>query len=232
MAKRNTSNAATDGTFATLAALFAGSVSATDAAAASARVAAERRADPTLTQEQQVRRIIARASRQTASIGAITASAAAIPGLGTIAAVTVGVAADMAACVRVQTTMVLEIAAARGVRLDQHELRKATLVAAGLATAGAALTNHLTALSCKATEQAAVKYAAHTLGRVALRAVPFVGMIAASGTNLLSTQVIGRRADIFFRQRAASEVEPAFGSRATTNSRGTLNAAPISPMVV
>lgn len=225
-------HAATGGSFAALAALFARSVSQTDAAAAAARVAAERRAEPGLTQERQVKRIIARASRQTALVGAATAGAAAIPGLGTVAALTVGVAADMTACVRVQTAMVLELAAARGVRMDEEELRRATLVAAGFATAGAALTNHLTHLSYRATEQAALKYAAHSAGRLALRAVPFVGMAAASGTNLLSTQIIGRRADAYFRQRAAAAVEPAFGRRATTNNKGALTAAPTSPMTV
>lgn len=226
------SQVATGGRFAVLAALFARSVSQTDAAAAAVRVAAERRAEPDLTQELQVKRIIARSSRQTAAIGAATASAAALPGIGTITALTVGVAADMAACVRVQTAMVLEIAAARGVRLGEEELRRATLVAAGLATAGAALTNHLTALSYKATEHAALKLASHSVGRLAMRAVPFVGVVAASGTNLLNTQLIGRRADAYFRQRAAAEVGSAFGKRATTNSSGTLTAAPTSPITV
>ena len=216
--------------FAELTTLFTRAVTTTDMHAAATRVAAERRAEPGLTQEAQVKRILARASRQAAAIAAATAGAAALPGLGTIASLTVGVAADMAACVRLQTTMVLEIAAARGVRMDEEELRRATLVAAGLGTAGAALSNQLTALSYRVGERAALRVASRSLGRVALRAVPFVGVVTACGGNLLSTQLIGRRADAYFRQRAAAAVEPAFGRRATTQSSGALTTAPTSPI--
>lgn len=228
----NATNAAPAGWFAGLSTLFARTVDQTDANAAAQRVAAERRAEPGLTQERQVKRIIARASRQTAAIGAATAGAAALPGIGTVTALTVGVAADMAASVRVQTTMVLEIAAARGVRLDDEELRRATLVAAGLATAGAALSNHLTAYSYKVAESAALRLGARSAGRLALRAVPFVGVLAASGGNVISTQLIGRRADAYFRHLAAGAAEPAFGKRTTTHSSGTLSAAPSSPITV
>ncbi len=222
----------TAGWFASLTALFSRSVNQTDARAAAERVAAERLAEPGLTQERHVKRIIARASGQTAAIGAATASAATLPGLGTITALTVGVAADLAASVRVQTAMVLEIAAVRGVRLDEEELRRATLVAAGLATAGATLSNHLSAWSHKAAEAAALRFASRSVGRLALRAVPFVGVLAASGGNVLSTQLIGRRADAYFRHSAAAAVEPAFGRRATTQSSGALSAAPASPITV
>ena len=231
-ARSTVGSAANAGWFAGLAALFARTVSQTDAQAAAARVRDERRAEPGLTQERQVGRIIARASRQTAAIGAATAGAAVLPGIGTVTALTVGVAADMAASVRVQTTMVLEIAAARGVRLSDEELRRATLVAAGLATAGSALSNKLTALSYRAAETAALRLATNGAGRLALRAVPFVGVLAASGGNLLSTQLIGRRADAYFRHLAAAAVSPDFGRRATTHSSGALSAAPSSPMTV
>lgn len=220
------------GWFAGLTGLYSRAVSQTDAHAAAKRVAAERQAEPGLTQERHLKRIIARASGQTAAIGAATAGAATLPGLGTLTALTVGVAADMAASVRVQTAMVLEIAAVRGVRLDEDELRRATLVAAGLATAGAALSGHLATWSHKAAEGAALRLASRSAGRLALRAVPFVGVLAASGGNVLSTQLIGRRADAYFRQSAAAAVEPAFGRRATTQSRGALSAAPASPITV
>lgn len=224
--------AAQNGWLAGAAALFSRAVSTADAHAAAQRVAAERKAEPGLTQERHVKRIIARASRQTAAIGAATAGAASLPGIGTITALTVGVAADMAASVRLQTVMVLEIAAARGVRLDEVELRQATLAAAGLATAGAALSNHLTTLSYRAGQQAAVRVASRSVGRLALRAVPLLGMVTASGGNLLSTQLIGRRADAYFRQRAGAAAEPDFGSRATTHSSGALTAAPTNPIAV
>ncbi len=216
--------------FTELSTLFTRAVSQTDANAAASRITAERRSEPGLTQEALVKRIIARASRQAAAIGAATAGAAAIPGVGTLAAVTVGVAADMAASVRVQTLMVLEIAAARGVRLDEEELKRATLVAAGLGTAGAALSNQLTALSYRAGERAAMRLASRSVGRIALRAVPFVGMVTATGGNLLSTQLIGRRADAYFRQRAAAAAEPVLGKRPTTQSSGALTAAPSNPI--
>ena len=228
----NAAGAVSAGWFAGVAALFARTVNQADAHAAAERVTAERKTEPGLTQEKHVKRIIAPASRQTAAIGAATAGAAALPGVGTVTARTVGVAADMAASVRVQTAMVFEIAAVRGVRLSDEELRRATLVAAGLATAGAALSNHLTAYSYRAAEGAALRLASHSASRLALRAVPFVGVLAASGGNLISTQLIGRRADAYFRHLAAAAVESAFGRRATTQSSGALSAAPIKPITM
>lgn len=190
-----------------LTALFSRAVAETDLRAAAERVSAERRAEPSLTQTELVRRIIARTGRQAAAVGVATSSTAVLPGLGTVAALTFGVAADLAATVKLQTAMVLEIAAARGVRLNLEEARTAMLVAAGVSSASTALGRELVGVSCRAAERAVLRFAGYGVSRLALRAVPFVGVITAGGVNLLSSQLIGRRADDHFRRRAAAQAE-------------------------
>ncbi len=189
--------------------LFSRAVAETDVNSAYERVSAERRAEPGITQAALVKRIIARTSRQTAAVGIATSSAAVLPGLGTVAALTLGVAADLAATVKLQTAMVLEIAAARGVRLNPEEARTAMLVAAGVSTASTALAKEMVGMSCRVAERAALRFAGYGVSRLALRAVPFVGVITAGGVNLLSSQLIGRRADAYFGRRAAASAEVA-----------------------
>ena len=117
-------------------------------------------------------------------------------------------------------------------RLHEDELKRATLVAAGLATVGTALANQLTAHSYRAAQAAALRVASRSAGRLALRAVPLVGVLATSGGNVLSTQLDRAPRRRYFRYLAADAVEPAPLKRTTTSSSGALNAAPSKPITV
>ncbi len=162
-----------------------------DLRAATERVA-ERRADrPERTTEELVDDVIAGTMRRTAAIGAATAGTALVPGMGTVAALTLGAATDVGATLRLQTQMVLDLAVLRGAELTPEQARNALLVVVGVSSAGRVALD-------RAGRKAALSLGERFAARWVLRAVPVVGMLTSSGANALATRVIGHRADAYF----------------------------------
>ncbi|CAN5761691.1 hypothetical protein BH23DEI1_BH23DEI1_10270 [soil metagenome] len=138
-----------------------------------------------------VRDVIKGTARRSAAVGAATAGTALVPGLGTLAAMTIGTATDVGATLRLQTQMVLDIAVLRGAELSTQEARNVVLLVAGVSTASTAALN-------RAGRVAAMRLGERFTARWVLRAVPVIGMLSSSGTNALATRVIGHRADAYF----------------------------------
>ena len=155
------------------------------------RVAALRSTRPEASADELVPDVIATTARRSAMVGAATAGSALIPGLGTIAAMTLGTAADVGATLRLQAQMVLDIAVLRGVVLSPQEARNVVLLVAGVSSASTAALNRVgRAASLRLGERFAARWL--------VRAVPLLGMISSSGTNAIVTRVIGWRADAYF----------------------------------
>jgi hypothetical protein len=162
-----------------------------DEAAAVGRVRAQRARQPDWTLEQLVEELVRRKVRQTAAIGAATAGAGVIPGLGTIVALTIGAVADLSATLRLQTELVLEIAETHGRQLTKEEKRRVLLLVGGLSAGGGRLLSRGGArFSLGLTQRYAQRWLA--------RAVPFAGIAAAAGVNALTTYLIGRRTHALF----------------------------------
>jgi hypothetical protein len=162
-----------------------------DERAALARVQALRAQHPDWTAAQLVEQLIKRKCQQAAAVGAATAGSGLIPGLGTLAALTVGTVADVGATLKLQTELVIEIAEVHGRRLSPDEKRQAMLLVGGL-TLGSnrALSASGARLSLRLTERYAQQWLA--------RAIPFAGVAASAGVNALSTYLVGRRAHAYF----------------------------------
>ncbi len=163
-----------------------------DLRAASERVAARRSERPERTTDELVDDVIASTMRRTAAIGAATAGTALVPGMGTVAAMTLGAATDVGATLRLQTQMVLDLAVLRGAELTPAQARNALLVVVGVSSAGRVALD-------RAGRKAALTVGERFTARWLLRAVPVVGMLTSSGANALATRVIGNRADAYFR---------------------------------
>jgi hypothetical protein len=162
-----------------------------DETAAVERVHELRQRQPEWTLDQLVEELIRRKVRQTAAIGAATAGAGVIPGLGTLVALTIGAVADLGATLRLQTELVLEIGEAHGRRLSKEEKRRVVMLVGGLSAGGGRLLSRGGArLSLSLTQRYAQRWLA--------RAVPFAGIAAAAGVNALSTYLIGTRAHALF----------------------------------
>ena len=163
-----------------------------DAAAANKRVQQLRTQKPTFSETDMVEHLIKQKAIQAGTVGAVTAGASIIPGLGTLAAFTLGAATDVGVTLRLQSELVLEIAAARGHTLTSDERRRAIMIVTGVNLGTERLVNQA---SRRLAQEAAERFA----GRAAVKAVPFVGVAVSAGANVLTTYIVGRRADAYFR---------------------------------
>jgi hypothetical protein len=162
-----------------------------DDVAAVGRVADLRDAHPDWSTDQLAEHLIRRKCQQAAAVGAVTAGSGLIPGIGTLAALTVGTVADIGATLKLQTELVLELAAVHGRQLSVDEKRRVLALVSGLTVGRDRLLARSGArLSVKLTEQYAQRWVA--------RAIPFAGVAAAAGIDVLSTYLVGRRAHAYF----------------------------------
>lgn len=163
-----------------------------DIAAAAERVKALREKYPDETPEQLSQRLIRDKLQRTGAVGAVTSGAGLIPGIGTAAALTLGVAADIGATFRYQAELVLEIAAVYDYPLTESEKQHLVLLITGLSAGSSALAR-------KAGEAITIELGERFAEKAIMKALPIVGVIASAGTNALSTYIIGQRADAYFR---------------------------------
>lgn len=163
-----------------------------DIAAATRRVEALRAKYPDETPEQLAQRLIRDKLQRTGAVGAVTSGAGLIPGIGTAAALTLGVAADVGATFKLQAELVLEVAAVYDYPLTEAEKQQLVLLITGLSAGTSALAR-------KAGEKIALEVGERFAEKAIVKALPIVGVIASAGTNALSTYMIGQRADAYFR---------------------------------
>ncbi|MCB0035198.1 MAG: hypothetical protein KDE51_14300 [Anaerolineales bacterium] len=162
-----------------------------DETAAAERVAKLREDKPQATIDELVEELVRRKIFKTGVVGAVTSGAALVPGLGTFASLTFGVAADIGMTFKLQAELVLEIAAAHDHPLTEAEKEKVILLVTGIsAGANQLLTRAGTKISQEATERLVQKSVA--------KAIPVLGIAVSGGVNALSTYIIGQRADAYF----------------------------------
>ena len=110
-------------------------IEAADSEGAARTVRELRQRYPHWDDDRLVSYLISRKARQTALIGAATAGGSLLPGLGTLLSITVGMAADIGASVKLHAELVLEIAAVHGRVLSPDERRQAVGLAMGISAA-------------------------------------------------------------------------------------------------
>ncbi len=167
------------------------SVNDADAEAAMQRVA-DIRVQRRLRDDALVEHLIKQKALQTGTVGAATSAAALIPGFGSLASFTLGVVTDVGVTLRLQSELVLEIAAAREHTLSPAEARNALMIVTGLNMGTERLVN-------QASRRMAERVAERFAGRAFVKAIPFVGIAISAASNILMTYVIGKRADAYFR---------------------------------
>ena len=163
-----------------------------DIAAAAERVQALKEKYPEATPEELSQRLIRDKCQRTGAVGAVTSGAGLIPGIGTAAALTLGVAADIGATFKLQAALVLEIATVYDYPLTESEKQRLVLLITGLSAGTSALAR-------KAGQKIALEVGERFAEKAIVKALPVIGVIASAGTNVLSTYIIGQRADAYFR---------------------------------
>ncbi len=162
-----------------------------DADAASARVEGMRTQRPTDTDVDLVESLIKSKTMQTGLVGAVTSAGSVIPGFGTLASFTVGVATDVGMTLKMQSELVMEIAAVHGHDLSQQERRNAMMMVTGVNLGSERLVN-------QASRKLAQKVTERFAGRAFVKVIPFVGIAASAGANMVTTYTIGKRAEAYF----------------------------------
>lgn len=177
-----------------------GTINKADEKAAAQRVAALRARYPNDTPDQLAERLIRQRCRQAGAIGAVTSSASIIPGVGTAATLVFGVAADLRLTYQLQSEMVLELAAIYNRPVGLEDKRYIVALVTGL-SAG---TNQLVA---KAGAELAERASARLAQKAVTKSIPFLGVAASGGINMVATYLIARRAQAYFRQDPTALLE-------------------------
>ena len=167
-------------------------VSDVDLAAAEKRVAALKAAHPNIPQTELVQKLIRQKCQATATVGAVTSGIGLIPGIGAAAALLFGLTADLGATFKLQAELVLEIAAAYNYPLTESEKQRLVFLITGLNIGGAALAG-------KAGRAASVHIGERVASKLLVKSLPIIGLIISAGTNVLTTYIVGQRADVYFR---------------------------------
>lgn len=166
-------------------------LSGADPKQAALRVQALKNKHPEYSEIELIEKLIKAKCQKTATVGAATSAASIIPGLGTVLSMTIGFAVDVSSTLKHQSELVLEIAEARGHRLTPNNRNEVILAVMGLSTGISQLSGRaIKGFSYKFGEMASQKWLA--------KAVPAIGMAASASTNVLSTYIIGKRADAYF----------------------------------
>jgi uncharacterized protein (DUF697 family) len=163
----------------------------TDEKEAAARVARLRAKYPDDTLDQLADRLIFAKMRETAVVGATTSAAMIIPGIGTIAGLTLGIAADLGITFKLQAELVIEIATLHGHAMKPEEKRRVVMLVTGL-SAGT------TTLAHRAGKGISKRVTARLGSKYVVRALPVVGMAASATTNAVMTYAIGKRSQAYF----------------------------------
>ena len=162
-----------------------------DEKGAAQRVAELRQKNPNATPEELADILTKNKCLQAGAVGGVTSGTSLIPGLGTVASLTFGVAADIGLTFKMQAELVLEIAAAFNHPLNEVEKRNVVLVVTGMSAGANQL---LTRAGREIAEKASEKLAAKSVAK----AIPVLGVVASAGANMASTYVIGQRAVAYF----------------------------------
>jgi uncharacterized protein (DUF697 family) len=168
-----------------------GAIDKTDAKAALQRVGDLRTKYPDVTNPVLVEHLIRQRCLQAGAVGAVTSGTATIPGLGTVATLVFGVATDVRMTYKIQSELVLEIAAVYGREISLDDKRYIVALVTGM-SAGA------NQVIRKAGAELAAQASKRLAQRAFVKSIPVLGIAASAGVNMLSTYGIGRRAQAYF----------------------------------
>ena len=165
-------------------------------------------------------RLIKRSALKAGAFGGITATPAALPGIGTLGTVIIGTTVDLSYLIRTQIELCYAISAAYGTHLDEEELRAVTLSLLGFSGAGQMVKEIAASTLRDIVDEAAARYInrglTHTAAEVAAKVtprligrayklLPFIGIPLSASINIASTMMVGNQARKYFSTLEATE---------------------------
>ena len=138
---------------------------------------------------------------QVAGVGAATAGAAAIPGVGAIASITVGSMVDLDSTQKIVTELVLDIATLYEYNFDDGEKEQYMLLALGINQQGDGASSGVPSATEQLIRKGGQQLARQATQRIASksvgRAIPVVGVATSAGSNILMTFSAAQRAKAY-----------------------------------
>ena len=175
-------------------------VDSVDSEEAAQRVAEVKASHPSMNRKQLADILIRDKAKKTAVVGGTTAASAVIPGIGSIAALTLGVGVDIVMTFRYQAELIHEIALLFGRDLSRAERRNAVIAIMGV---GMGLDMAVEAM----TARVATRFGQEAAERAVLKVIPVAGLILGAGLDVASTYLIGKRAVKYFGGEELKSIE-------------------------
>jgi hypothetical protein len=159
---------------------------------------------PTATDARLVRQVIKLACVKAGATGAGSTAVSLIPGVGTMLKWAVSLGGDVALTASVQRDLVLQIFA---IHRHEPQAEDQAQISQWLSTVGVG--------GIEIAEQIGgsvfKRVAKNLFGKVFRRGLPLAEVIASTGTHVISTYVLGRKADSFCRTGKALALKDALG---------------------
>lgn len=159
--------------------------------AAQERVAVLRVRRPQTTSDQLASMVIRQKCIDTGAIGLASSVPGLIPGVGSMLVVSAGLMVDLRQTMEMQKELVLELAAIYGRPITPADRRNLLLLVTGVDSGNK--------LIAKAGSEAAAKVSTRLSSKALSKALPVAGIVASAAVNVVSTCLVGRRAQAYLR---------------------------------
>ena len=186
-ANTSTALAAVDGVMRSL----VGTIEEKHITAASERAADLRRRHPQAAPDQLADMAIRQKCIDTGAIGLASSVPGLIPGVGSMLVVSAGLMVDLRKTMEMQKELVLELAAIYGREVTPADRRNLLLLVTGVDSGNK--------LIAKAGSEAAAKVTTRLSSKALSKALPVAGIVTSAAVNIVSTYLVGRRAQAYLR---------------------------------
>jgi hypothetical protein len=160
-------------------------------AAANERVATLRSRHPQATPDQLANMTIRQKCIDTGAIGLASSVPGLIPGVGSLVVVSAGLMVDLRKTMEMQKELVLELAAIYNRPVTPADRRNLLLLVTGVDSGNK--------LIAKAGSEAAAKVTTRLSSKALSKALPVAGIVTSAAVNVVSTYLVGRRAQAYLR---------------------------------
>ena len=168
-----------------------GSIEEKHIAAAKTRVAELRARQPQANVEQLANQVIRQKCIDTGAVGLASSLPGLIPGVGSVLVVSAGLMVDLRRTMEMQKELVLELAAIYGRSVTPADQRNLLLLVTGVDSGNK--------LIAKAGSEAAAKVTTRLSSKALSKALPVAGIVTSAAVNIISTYLVGRRAQAYLR---------------------------------
>jgi hypothetical protein len=172
-----------------------GSIEDSHIAAAQERVQALRVRNPGATPDELADKAIRQKCIDTGAIGVASSMPGLIPGVGSMLVASAGLVVDIRKTMEMQKDLVLELAAIYDRPITPSDRRNLLLLVGGVDSGN----KFLVKASGEVVAKASLKVSSEFTSKALAKAVPVAGILTSAGVNVVSTYLVGRRAQAYLR---------------------------------